>query len=109
MCGITGPGSTLWTCGNLGRGPRWGRVARMGAFGRRTTTMKSLVIGLDAPGGGVLAVAAPTGCSGGTYRPRLHRVLAATSRRAEVAAEPDRRVRTILALVWEQLLASTRG
>ena len=28
----------------------------MGAFGRRTTTMKSLVIGLDAPGGGVLAV-----------------------------------------------------
>jgi hypothetical protein len=21
--GITGPGSTMWTCGNLGPGPRW--------------------------------------------------------------------------------------
>jgi hypothetical protein len=83
-------------------------MAATGALGRRTTTMKSLVIGLDAPGGGVLAVAAPTGCLGGTYRPRLHRVLAATSRRAEVAAEPDLRVRAILALVWEPLLASTR-
>ena len=106
MCGITAPGSALWTCGNLRRGRRWGRVARMWAFGRRTTTMKSLVIG-DAPGCGVLFVAAPTGCSGGTYRRGLHRVVAVTSRRAEVAAEPDRRVRTILALVWEQLLACT--
>ena len=71
--------------------------------------MKSLLIGMDALSGGALAVAAPTESSGGTYRPRLHRVLAATSRRAEVAAEPDRRVRAILALVWEQLLASTQG
>ena len=64
--------------------------AVMWAFGRRTTTMKSLVIGLDAPGGGVLAMAAPTGCSGGPIGPGRIGVLAATSRRAEVAAEPDR-------------------
>ena len=51
VCGITGPGSTLWTCGNLGRGPRWGRVARMGAFGRRTTPMKFLVSSSQEGGG----------------------------------------------------------
>jgi hypothetical protein len=47
------------------RRPWWGWVARMWAFGWRTTTMESLLVAPDAPGGGLLAVAAPVGCSGG--------------------------------------------
>ena len=78
------------TCENAGRAPWWGRVTRAGAFGRRTTPMKFLVIGLHVPSPWRAGRGSSAGCSGGTYRPRLHRVLAATSRRAEVAAEPDR-------------------
>ena len=60
------------------------------AFGRRTTPMKSLVIGLDAPGGGVLAVALLLGVRAVPVGPGCTGSWLATSRRAEVAAEPDR-------------------